>query len=81
MYHRENAQETFVVPAGECTLVVEDQERQLTAWDFFYCAPGTLRISSRARASRPSSARWEAAGAESAADCSTKSARSRQDTA
>jgi len=44
MYHRENAQEAFLVLAGECTLVVEDQERQLTAWDFFYCAPGTPHI-------------------------------------
>ena len=44
MYHRENAQEAFLVLAGECTLVVEDQERQLAAWDFFYCAPGTPHI-------------------------------------
>ena len=44
MYHRENAQEAFLVLAGECTLVVEDEERQLTAWDFFYCAPGTPHI-------------------------------------
>jgi quercetin dioxygenase-like cupin family protein len=44
MYHRENGQEAFLVLAGECTLIVEGQERQLLAWDFFYCAPGTEHI-------------------------------------
>jgi quercetin dioxygenase-like cupin family protein len=44
MYHRENAQEAFLVLAGECTLIVEDQVRPLTAWDFFYCAPGTPHV-------------------------------------
>lgn len=44
MYHRENAQEAFLVLAGECTLIVEDEERKLTAWDFFHCAPGTPHI-------------------------------------
>jgi uncharacterized cupin superfamily protein len=41
MYHRENAQEAFLVLSGECTLIVEGVERPLTEWDFFYCAPGT----------------------------------------
>ena len=41
MYHREHAQEAFLVLAGECTLIVEGEERQLEAWDFFYCAPET----------------------------------------
>jgi uncharacterized cupin superfamily protein len=44
MYHRENAQEAFLVLAGECTLVVEGEERRLTEWDFFYCAPGTDHV-------------------------------------
>jgi uncharacterized cupin superfamily protein len=44
MYHRENAQESFLVLAGECTLIVEGEERRLAAWDFFYCAPGTEHI-------------------------------------
>jgi uncharacterized cupin superfamily protein len=44
MYHRENGQESFLVLAGECTLIVEGQERQLGEWDFFYCAPGTEHI-------------------------------------
>jgi quercetin dioxygenase-like cupin family protein len=44
MYHRENGQEAFLVLAGECTLIVEGEERRLTAWDFFYCAPQTEHI-------------------------------------
>jgi uncharacterized cupin superfamily protein len=44
MYHRENAQEGFLVLAGECTLVVEDEERVLRAWDFFHCPPRTPHI-------------------------------------
>ena len=39
MYHCENAQEAFLVLAGECTLIVEGSERPLAEWDFFYCAP------------------------------------------
>ena len=41
MYHRENAQEGFLVLVGECVLIVEDQERRLKAWDFFHCPGGT----------------------------------------
>lgn len=41
MYHRENAQEGFLVLAGECVLIVEDEERLLTAWDYFHCPSGT----------------------------------------
>ena len=44
MYHRENAQEAFLVLAGDCTLIVEGEERPLAEWDFFYCAPGTEHI-------------------------------------
>jgi glyoxylate utilization-related uncharacterized protein len=44
MYHREKAQEAFLVLAGECTLIVEGRERRLVAWDFFYCAPETEHI-------------------------------------
>ncbi len=35
MYHRENTQEGFLVLAGGCLLIVEEQERRLRAWDFF----------------------------------------------
>jgi quercetin dioxygenase-like cupin family protein len=44
MYHRENGQEGFLVLAGACTLIVEGQERQLRAWDFFHCPPGTEHV-------------------------------------
>jgi uncharacterized cupin superfamily protein len=44
MYHRENAQEAFLVLEGECTLIVEGEERRLRAWDFFHSAPGTEHI-------------------------------------
>ena len=44
MYHRENAQEDFLVLAGECVLIVEGQERRLEAWDFVHCPGGTEHI-------------------------------------
>jgi uncharacterized cupin superfamily protein len=44
MYHRERAQEGFLVLAGECLLIVENQERRLQAWDFFHCPGGTEHI-------------------------------------
>ena len=44
MYHRERAQEGFLVVAGECLLIVEGQERRLKAWDFFHCPGGTEHI-------------------------------------
>ena len=40
-YHRENAQENFLVLAGTCLLIVEDEERPLQAWDFVHCPPET----------------------------------------
>ena len=40
MYHRENAQEDFLVVAGECVLIVNGEERPLKAWDFFHCPAG-----------------------------------------
>jgi uncharacterized cupin superfamily protein len=43
-YHRENAQEGFLVLSGGCVLVVEGEERALRAWDFFHCPPGTEHV-------------------------------------
>ena len=43
-YHRENAQEGFLVVAGECLLIVEDEERELKIWDFFHSPPQTEHI-------------------------------------
>jgi uncharacterized cupin superfamily protein len=41
MYHAESGQEDFLVLAGTCLLLVEEQERRLRAWDFVHCPPGT----------------------------------------
>jgi quercetin dioxygenase-like cupin family protein len=41
MYHAESGQENFIVLAGTCTLVIEEEERPLRAWDFVHCPPGT----------------------------------------
>ena len=36
MFHAESAQEDFLVLAGSCLLLVEDDERPLEAWDFVH---------------------------------------------
>jgi uncharacterized cupin superfamily protein len=41
MYHAESSQEDFLVLAGTCLLIVEEQERELRAWDFVHCPPAT----------------------------------------
>jgi uncharacterized cupin superfamily protein len=41
LYHAESVQEDFLVLMGECTLIIEDQERHLRAWDFVHCPPMT----------------------------------------
>jgi uncharacterized cupin superfamily protein len=44
MYHREDAQEDFLVLAGECMLVVEGEERPLRRWDLVHCPAGTAHV-------------------------------------
>ncbi len=44
LYHEENAQEDFIVLAGEAVLLVEGEERPLRAWDFVHCPPGTKHV-------------------------------------
>jgi uncharacterized cupin superfamily protein len=44
MYHRESAQEDFLVLSGTCLLLVEEQERPLSAWDFVHCPPETDHV-------------------------------------
>jgi uncharacterized cupin superfamily protein len=44
LYHGEEAEEDFLVLAGECLLLVEGQERRLRAWDFVHCPPWTEHI-------------------------------------
>jgi uncharacterized cupin superfamily protein len=41
LYHTESKQEDFLVLFGECTLLVEGEERLLRQWDFFHSPPGT----------------------------------------
>jgi uncharacterized cupin superfamily protein len=41
-YHHESDQEDFLVLAGECLLLIEEEERPLKKWDFVHCPPGTL---------------------------------------
>lgn len=43
-YHRENAQEAFLVLSGECFLIVEGEERLLRSGDFFHCPPLTGHV-------------------------------------
>jgi uncharacterized cupin superfamily protein len=44
MYHTEANQEDFLVLAGECILIVEEEERRLQEWDFFHSPPDTAHI-------------------------------------
>ena len=44
LYHEESEQEAFLVLQGECTLIVDGQERMLRAWDFVHCPPGTRHV-------------------------------------
>jgi uncharacterized cupin superfamily protein len=44
LYHSEPEQEAFLVLSGECTLLVEGEERRLGPWDFFHSPPWTEHI-------------------------------------
>lgn len=44
MYHGEDAQEDFLVLAGEAVLIVEGEERPLRAWDFVHCPPWAKHV-------------------------------------
>jgi len=44
LYHAEDDQEDFLVLHGECTVLIEGEERRLRAWDFVHCPPGTHHI-------------------------------------
>ena len=44
LYHAENAQEDFLVVAGECLLIVESQERTMKQWDLFHCPVWTEHV-------------------------------------
>jgi uncharacterized cupin superfamily protein len=44
LYHSEGVQEGFLVLAGECTLIVEEEERRLRQWDYFHCPAETRHV-------------------------------------
>jgi uncharacterized cupin superfamily protein len=43
-YHGEGVQEGFLVVHGECTLIVEGEERTMRAWDFAHFPPMTRHV-------------------------------------
>jgi len=43
-YHREEAQEDFLVLAGRCKLLVNGEERSLQPWDFVHCPAGVSHV-------------------------------------
>jgi len=44
LYHSESQQEDFLVLSGECTLLVDGEERSLRQWDFVHCPAGTEHV-------------------------------------
>jgi uncharacterized cupin superfamily protein len=44
LYHAENAEELFLVLAGECLAIVDDEEVTLRQWEFLHCPPGTAHV-------------------------------------
>ena len=44
LYHAEGVQEGFLVLSGECTLIVEEEERPLRQWDYFHCPADTSHV-------------------------------------
>ncbi len=43
-YHREEAQEDFLVLQGEALMLVNGEERPLKTWDFVHCPPGVSHV-------------------------------------
>lgn len=43
-YHSESVQEGFLVLAGECLLLIEEEERRLHAWDYVHCPAGARHV-------------------------------------
>jgi len=43
-YHRENAQEDFVVLEGRVRAIVNDEERMLEPWDLLHCPAGVTHV-------------------------------------
>jgi uncharacterized cupin superfamily protein len=43
-YHSEPVQEDFLVLHGECTAIIDGEERRLGRWDFLHCPAGTDHV-------------------------------------
>jgi uncharacterized cupin superfamily protein len=43
-YHSEPVQEDFLVLQGECTVILDGEERPLGQWDFLHCPAGTEHV-------------------------------------
>lgn len=43
-YHRESAQEDFLVLAGRCKLLVNGEEHPLATWDLVHCPAGVSHV-------------------------------------
>jgi len=43
-YHREEAQEDFLVLAGRCKLLVNGEEHAVGAWDLVHCPAGVTHV-------------------------------------
>jgi len=43
-YHREEAQEDFLVLSGRARLLVNGEERSVGPWDFIHCPAGTTHV-------------------------------------
>ena len=44
LYHSEGVQEGFLVLSGQCTLVIEEEERTLRQWDYVHCPADTRHV-------------------------------------
>jgi uncharacterized cupin superfamily protein len=44
LYHSEGAQEGFLVLSGTCTVIIEEQQRELRQWDYVHCPAGTRHV-------------------------------------
>ena len=60
LYHAEEAQEGFLVLAGECLAVIEGQEHPLRQWDYFHCPPRNPPCPRRAPATGRARCSWSA---------------------
>lgn len=43
-YHSEPVQEDFLVLSGECTAILDGEEKPLNQWDFLHCPAGTEHV-------------------------------------